>query len=357
VVTFFSGNADTTTPANAATIESIICIKPERKVGGVYFDYHQDFCFCINIWLDVKFAIYQATHNLHAKETLLSTVSATDCTPLCFLSSNLLQYGKLSTGDLKNVGFDDIELKLGHLKYFTNNANDKNGYLGIYGSVLMPIASRPSAEFLFEPLVGRGHWGFGAGLNAAKNIYKCENTSVTLLSDFSYQYLIKRCELRSLDFNAGPLTRFTAASTLTSTSPAVPATNLTTLNLDVTPRGVINFWLASHLQYCRCHAELGYNLWWRQSEKLCFRDACPPTDFDSLGIIDDSLTFIPLTLDNLNLASASHPRVLTHKFYLGLSYDAICKDVNIGLAASYEFSHDRNAFDQWGIWANIETNF
>ena len=351
---FFSGGADQNNEAaEPNTTESIITVSPERKIIGAYFDYHQDFCFCDGLWLDAKFAIYQATHNLHAQEKNLTTVSSTECTPLGFLSSDELNFGRIPTCKLKKSGFDDIEIKLGY--YFYNCI--ERGYAGLYASALLPIASKPTAEFLFEPLVGRAHWGIGGGLNAAHSIYKSENKSLTLLTDFSYQYLLKGNELRSLDFKEGQLTRFMAANTRSNITPAVPAINLTTLNLDVAPRGVINFWLASHLQYCQWHAEAGYNLWWRQSEKICFKK-CQQTNFDSLGIVDDG-TFIPLTLNNLDLTSTSHPKTLTNKVYLALSYDAqTCnRTINIGLAGSYEFSRNINSMEQWGVWGNIETSF
>ena len=353
---FFSGSADENNeePEPNAT-ESIITVDPERKIAGAYFDYHQDFCFCDGLWLDVKFAIYQATHNLHAKEKFLRTVTETDCTPLAFMSSDELKFGRISCSELKKVGFDDIEVKLG---YYPFNCNE-NGYLGLYASAILPIADRPSASYLFEPLVGRGHWGLGVGANAAYNVYRCENSAITILTDLSYQYLFKKCELRSLDFKQGQLTRFVVLNAQNSVAQGVPAINLTTLNLQVEPRGVINFWLASHLQYCRWHAEVGYNLWWRQSEKVCFPQKCKTTNFDSLGFFDEDNTFIPLTLDNLDLASTANPRTLTNKIYLALSYDveACCRPINIGLGGSYEFSRNINAMEQWGVWVNIETSF
>jgi len=350
---FFSGGTTTSdeTP-DPGTVESIITVSPERSVAGAYFDYHQDFSCPNGLWLDVKFAIYQATHTLNAQECDLATTNTSACTPLCFLGSNALTFGKISTGKLKNSNFDDIEAKLG---YYFYNCIEK-GYLGLYASALFPIAPEPTAKFLFEPLVGRGHWGLGAGLNAAHIIYRSENTSLTLLTDVSYQYLFKRNELRSLDLKIGQLTRFMGTSTEGGTTGA-PAINFTTLNLGVTPRGVINFWLASHLQHCKWHVELGYNLWWRESEKICFPE-CEPTNFDSLGV-SDSGTFIPLTLENLDLASTSHPRTLTNKIYLAISCDVeTCgRPTNIGLAGSYEFSRNINSLEQWGIWGNIETSF
>ncbi|MDR3646016.1 MAG: hypothetical protein P4L22_00560 [Candidatus Babeliales bacterium] len=342
-------------PTDQQIFESVLTLAPERKMVGAYFDYHQD--FCNNFWVDAKFAIYEATHNLRPCEKTLSTNPNFQdiCTPLCFLGSNQLNYGKVANQKLKALGFDDIEIKVGYNYYFCNN----KGYLGLYGSGLIPIADKPSARFLFAPMVGRAHWGLGAGFDFGYSVYKSENKSVTFLADCSYQYLFRSTELRSLDFKLGPLSRFMAASTIGNTAESVPAINYTTMCLDVTPRSVVNFWTALHFQRCRWHAELGYNLWFRQAEKVCFKD-CQKPPFDGLGLgVYADTTFIPLAFENLDLASASHSQVLTNKVYLALSYDTkICqRDMNIGIAGSFEFTKKINAVEQWGIWGNFETSF
>ncbi|MDP3889111.1 MAG: hypothetical protein Q8Q25_01035 [bacterium] len=344
---FFQGDTNPSLTPNPDLVESIITISPERTIVGAYFDYHQDFCCRCSFWLDVKMAFYQATHNLHAEECDLGLESS--CTPLSFLSSDLLQFGRIPITKLKEFNVDDIEVKLGH------NFYNKGGYVGVYGSALLPIAPKPTAEFLFEPLVGRGHWGLGIGINAAHTFCRSETKSLTFLADFSYQYLFNRNELRSLDFKTGQLTRFIVLNTEVGTDP-IAAINVTTLNLGVTPRGIINFWLASHLQYCQCHVELGYNLWWRQSEKICY-PTCLQTNFDSLGVIDSTDTFTPLTLDSLDLASAASSSTLTNKLYIAFSCDAnMCLSPNIGLGASYEISKNINSIGQWGVWLNIGLN-
>lgn len=350
---FFSGGINANEEILASANESIISVRPERKVAGTYFDYHHD--FCDGLWFDIKFAVYQAKHNLHAKERIINSVAFNDCTPLSLLSGNELKFGKLYSRNLKKVGIDDIEIKFG---YYPSNFNE-NGYIGLYASAILPSARKPRADFLFEPLVGRGHWGAGIGLNLAHNICRSENSSFTILTDFSYQYLFKRSELRSLDFKQGQLTRFIIIHSQDNLAQSVPAINLTTLNLKVVPRGIINFWLAPHFQYCNWHAEVGYNLWWRQSEKICFTKKCHINNCDNLGFFDENNTFIPLTLDNLDLSSAKHPRTLTNKIYLALSSDIgiCCNPINIGLAGSYEFSKKINSMEQWAIWGNLEISF
>ena len=217
------------------------------------------------------------------------------------------------------------------------------------------------------------------------------------MADVLYQYLFKSNELRTFDLTAnGEWSRYLLATKSTGPLSPFPLINATVQNAQVTPRGVLNFWAALHFQRCNSHFEVGYNLWWRQAEKVrlnnkaCGSNGCiiqnGPNSANiaagNVGIIDldnvctpvtsstatisdttselvaDS-TFTPVTLADLNLASAAHPRVLTNKFYGSFAYDVRIYDrpLNIGLTGSYEVSKDRNAFNQWGALLTFDAQF
>lgn len=350
---FFPGCAEANKETETESFESIIMsLEPERKIVGVYFDYHQDFCFLNGIWFDIKTAFYEATHNLNANELVLNSIDNIEaCSPLSFLSSEELLYSRIPTCKLKKKGIDDIEIKLGA---FLLNCPDYGYYLGIYSSFLIPTAPKPNAEFLFEPLIGRGHFGIGTGSNAAVSIYKSENSSITLLTDCSYQFLFNNEETRSLDFKAGGLTRYILASPQNNRQDLTPAVNLTTLCLNVEPGSTINIWAALHFQYSKLHTEFGYNYWWRNKEKISFqKNQKDRIDLDIGIFIDDE--FIPINSNNLDLNSASHPSTSTNKVYLALAFDVCC--INFGIGATYEFSNNIKAFDQWGLWGNLQISF
>jgi len=370
---------------------STISLCPQTTKVGSYFDYHQNFKCIKNLWLDVKFAVYQTTNKLNPKEVLANnTVQGTlpgAATALEYLGSDELKYGKISKCKLERVAFDDIEVKLGY-NLMCNGCSQ----LGFYGSMLIPISPKPSAEFLFDAQVGRSHWGLGLGLNGLYKAIDKENRTLALMLDASYQYLFARTEKRSLDLTAnGEWSRYLRVVQKSAPGISFPAINFFTQNIKVEPRGVFNLWIAAHYQHCDWHFEGGYNLWARQSEKLCFKNKCTQDSIDAcnIGIFDiantcqlttssttnisqsrtigntgsnnavSDATFVTIKQTDLNLASASHPPVLTNKFYAALSYDLTvwCRPINVGLGASYELSRDRNAFSQWGAWLNLETGF
>ncbi|MDR3647281.1 MAG: hypothetical protein P4L22_07095 [Candidatus Babeliales bacterium] len=372
-----------------STYSSVLSLNPERQIFGGYFSYFQEFECLKGSWLEVDFAVYEARHKLHAKEVRINNdvtgIVPGAATALQYLQggTNQLQYGKFLC-DRNNVNFDDIQVKFGH-NWFNCN---QSAHLGLYGQLLVPIAPKPTAKYLFEPLVGRAHWGLGAGLNGAYKFYETENHACVLMADASYQYLFKSNELRTFDLTPnGQWSRYLLATKPATTIDTFPLLNATTESVSVTPRGVVNFWAGLHFQKCDWHFEAGYNLWWRQAEKISLNNRgcgstkgctvsnvngnvingnigifaldniCTPltastaTISDPTSAIVTDSTFIPVNISELNLASAAHPRTLTNKVYGSLAYDIRVYDrpLNMGITGSYEFSKDRNAFNQWGI--------
>lgn len=373
---------------------SDLCISPKREALGSFVNYRQDFYCLDGLWIDVKFAIFEAVHKLRPREVLTGTGAMgtlpNATTALQYLDSSALKYGKLSKCDEEttNVGFDDIEVKLG----YTFLGCEGLGHLDFYGSLIIPISETPTAEFMFEPMLGRAHAGLGFGFNGGYKLLEKANKSLSLMADFSYQYLFKRSEMRSLDLiNNGEWSRYLRLVNINTPAVSFPAINVTTRCVDVTPRSTINFWAAAHYQACAWHAEVGYNLWWRQSEKVCLRtdNCCPLDDLSNYGIFDLANTCQPttastanisqsitvggggsndvvsdpaikaLSLADLDLCSTANSGALTNKFYGMVSYDTCfrARPINIGVAGSIEFARNYNALDQWGVWINLNVNF
>lgn len=408
--------------------DSTFTLRPERSIVGAYFNYHQFFCCNQRLWLDVKMAAYQAKHKLRPCENVSTGPGIVPgiSNALDYLSSDTLCFGKIGNCTSKVTGFDDIEVKLGYEVYTCDRSQ-----ISLYASGLIPSANkaRPHARHLFEAIVGRGHGGVGGGFNGGINFWDCGDSSLALMADFSYQYLFKRCECRSFDLcangdwsrylkvinnNTPPLDDMTIymdriSPTLNTMTDSRPAINYLTQSTEVTLRSVIDFWTALHYQHCNWNIELGYNLWWRQSEKVCIKrrdgdlgvgifnlNNTPPaptyvysTDIQTPGTASTATisqsrtlngtgtnnvltdlaitpasngialpTFIQLNTANFNLTSASHPSCLTNKIYGALSYDIrrSCVPFNVGLGGSYEFA-DRKALSQWGVWGNFQVMF
>jgi hypothetical protein len=152
--------------------------------------------------------------------------------------------------------------------------------------------------------------------------------------------------------------------------------------VEVTPRGTVDFWLALNQKIHSWNIEVGYDLWWRQKEKVEL-PCCPtPLDANTLGIADIACptsgttastatisqsvyqvtsdpSFVALTDSNLNLNSAAHPNVITNKVYLASSYSLErphCR-YTFGLGGSYEVACNPNALNQWAAWGVVGFSF
>ena len=378
------------------SFSSIFAINPERKSAGVVLTARIDFnnwsdCFC-NLWLGINTAIVHANHAMNVCENPSSNENPSGqltCPPNSTfgtaLSSPSLTAGKVSFTSLKKTGLDDIQLKLGYDWYYCG-CDDLSSHITPYLVAGIPTGKRPSSEFLFEPLVGSKHGSFGVGLNADAQLWECDATIVTWMVDVKYRYAFKAKERRSYDLCLNlDWSRYLLLANSAATLTPIPGINILTTDVNVTPRSEINFWTALHYERCSWDFELGYNLWWRQQEKVSLSQH---PAISSLGIFDlagagvlnavsastanisqgvggtnpvvSDATFVPLSITNLNLHSAEHPRALTHKLYAAFDYrNCWCdKPVLLGVGGSYEFARPRaNALEQWAVFGKLGITF
>jgi hypothetical protein len=371
--------------APGQNFRSIISICPRRTIEGAVFAIRQD----INCaYVDLNLAYVQAKHDMQLTEccptgTILN--APTSCVGVLNNITNAtsafnnpaLQFGKISCRELKDRRLDDIEVKLGY-----NFKQDSCGHFSLYGAGLISTEHKPCGDYLFEPIIGRaGHHAIGAGLSAGSIIYNCDGqTIIALLTNFDYRFFLKSNECRTLDLCNGDWSRFLLVARDATTNLPFPAVNYLTRPFKVEPRSMINWWTALHWEHRQVHIELGYNLWWKDAEKLCLINSC---NNNSTGIFDltGSLTgspisasranitqsntgsnaapsdtqFTPITNAQLHINSAKMPSVLTNKVYgtLGLSFPTCASPVELALGGAYEFSRSNAALEQWAVWLKL----
>lgn len=369
-------NNDVDTPFSAT-----FSLNPERKVfgyhGNWYFNLDSWWC---GAWLDVTSAIINATHSLGCCEKDVNAVVPTcpNSTVSDALSRPELRYDKYYCGlcndEQRRTGIDDIQIRLGY-----NYTWCDENLVGLYLIGTVPAGRKPTNEFIFEPLVGSKHWSVGFGLNGTYNAWcnDCGDMNVVLMSDFNYRYVLKHDECRTFDLCPnGAFSRFLLVAPSSDTDLALPGVNFFTQNVSVTPRSTIQWWLALNFEYCAWDFEVGYNLYWRQQEKIdCVSSLCadigiydinnpsvPRTSLSQAtiatapGEIASDPSFVSLTSANFNISSAEAGRVLTNKFYGALSWNGDvcgCIDWMAGAGASYEFvsgSSRCNALPFWGVF-------
>jgi hypothetical protein len=377
--------------------DATVSIAPQRKVYGGYFNLNYDFSqWCENTWLRITFAAMRVSHDLNLKEyaSTLAVANADGIRSVTQALNNPNWYaGKWSACPRGRAGVDDVQLKLGHDCF--KDCYRMTGYL----VANIPTGQAPDARYLFEPLVGSRHGGFGGGINSEYQVWDDGSFGLVFMSDIKYIYLFRGTECRSFDICPnGELSRYLLVSENPGTSTLTPAQraalaqpgiNTFTGAARVTPRGQLDAWFAMHAQYCNWDFEAGYNVWWRQSEKVCF---CKPLSADlgifdlngslgadtGLGIITSDSTaqinqgvtvpnllivdtvFTPLAvISSIDIDSAANPAVTTQKLYAAVAHSStVCeRELMAGFAGSYEFSNRAKALEQLAFWMTFGVTF
>lgn len=256
-----------------------------------------------------------------------------------------------------NFGFD---FKPGHQADLTIYT-----YLSIPGSM-----RTQTAQYLFEALRGYNHHvGIGFGTHIQLPLYQSDCGDIFFYLDGDVNNLFSCKQMRTLDLNDKPWSRFLLLNKADGTSVAsIPATQILTQKVHVKAYTVGDIALGFRFQYYGLEAELGYALWGHGTERLELVD-----NFASdYGIAGSTLTnsasnstiamlaandtnFTPIVQTDLNLSSGAAGSVITNRvngaigyLFFGAKFDTL-----IGLGAFFEAPQNNAMVRQWGIWSKI----
>lgn len=165
-------------------------------------------------------------------------------------------------------------------------------HVGFNGQIAWPTGLRPDAIYLFEPLVGNGHfWELGFGLNGHYDFWRSEDevSHCGFYLDFNVTHLFRTRQARTLDLTrAGTLSRYMLAMEMVS--PAVnlsgangqipsaqfnndllPVANMSTLDVEVSvaiQADIVLLFTGTHRNWS---FDFGYNYWGRSSDNITIR--------------------------------------------------------------------------------------
>lgn len=223
------------------------------------------------------------------------------------------QYGIIGNNCLNNNSCDtgcnrrvqtrvaDVELALGW-----NFLCCEDYHLGLELRGSGPAGNTPSSHFLFEPIVGNGHYAtLGVGLTSHYMFWRNydDTKSCGVWFDANITHLFKNCQLRSFDFKNKPNSRYGLLETvnvlanafsvdLTAGSPAaalfaqyvgtagglIHAINATTFNVNTSFAVQADMAVKVGYQQCGWAFDIGYNAWVRSQEKICRLGSGLPTN-------------------------------------------------------------------------------
>ncbi len=209
-----------------------------------------------------------------------------------------LKFARMSCESRSDTALADIRFALGW-----NFFQDEDYHVGLGMIGAAPTGTRPSGEYLFEPLVGNGHhWELG-GLAWGHIVFwrsECEEKFFSGWVQANITHLFKTKQCRFFDLKCKPLSRYMLAERMTtdvvnllsneeagmvdmSTVPSnqfnklfAPVANITQQTVDVNVS--VQADIVGMLSYTSCGFtwDLGYNFWARSCENIEVNCDCSP---------------------------------------------------------------------------------
>lgn len=410
------------------SFSSTIQFNPRQTVGAVGFEWKQ-YLGCIaecagNWWFDISFPVVHVSNRVTLTELGTTTVGAPTTANGFTTAANMTQafqgttnfsalnpagsrnvgtmmFGLIpsSTARLKKTTVADVELKIGYDALCTECCF-VNGYVG----ALVPTGNRPKAVYIFEPIVGHNrHAGFIFGSEMFYDIMSDCDRNLTWQTSFDSRYLFSRTETRSFDLRYRPWSRYLLVYATAADAAAgvvSPGINVFTQDMKVTPRfsTTLNTALC-YTSICGFQAEIGYNFWARQAEKIRLKNSFPTgvsvAALSSGSIAQAGLTNLLSNIGNnnactgvgcastaqvttptlglpaaggvittirpqdLDLASAANPAVLSNIIYgtIGYDWDWCSLPMFVGVGGSYEFSSINTSINRWNVWGKFGVSY
>lgn len=356
---------------------STFSIAPQSKIFGYHLNWYVNLdSWLCGLWFDLSAAVLNTRNTLHCNEV---GNFATQCPGIFNVTSALsnpnYSFGQFfcgtCNGEKRRTALDDLQFRLG---YEWSWACLGDGIWGLYFIGTAPAGRKATATYVFEPLVGSKHGSAGVGFDADYQFNLC-GYDFSILTDFNYRYVLKHRECRTFDLTPnGPLSRFLLVAPEALPSTPLPGINFFTQNVNTTPGSTIQWWIALNFETCNWDFEVGYNLFWRQREKIssssltafnpdigiydlgCIGAGCTSASTATIGTFAPTAdaTFVPLTTANLNLTSAAAGKVLTNKIYGAVSTNGCvceCIDWIATVGGSYEFVDGSSRCSALSYWA------
>lgn len=372
--------------------ESRITMCPEQSVFGIGFDWKQMFTCkddgTMGFWGEVSLPVTRVRNKINFKETIINdgggeagTGAPANMTEAFVAES--LQFARIDNDSDKCLfeewGVAGVEIKAGY-NFMETDCYHIDAWIG----VVAPAGNTPNGRRVFEPIVGyNGHTGLMIGGSYGYDCWQTECGMWRVEADLVSKYFLKNCERRTVDVCDKQWSRYmkvyaSQEDALAGIDNATQAANIFTLNMDVTPRFTFNYSTAVIYESdSGFGAEIGYNFWARQSEKICVKNF--PTEAAFADVTESQINpartiayqnelatpygaadnYAPITLEDLNLNSAAHVAAMTQTFYGALGYDYDICDwqgwANIG--AEYEYSTNNAGLNRWTVFGKLGVAF
>lgn len=388
-----SGNATPVSSPNDTTFK----LNPSIRTYGLMLSYYQDLEKILpGLYFDVRTPIVEVNADL---EAVAAGGNASDLAK--FIGGKLAEIqttepnarqplqSLIYDGPTTAIGIADIDLRLGYAFL-----QKQNGWFGMNLGLTIPTGNQPESKQLFEAVYGnRSHWGFGLGLEGSYTFWQNDYAALSFHANSDYRQLFTNTEKRTFGLKNVSLLdqyRITATAPLNSntssgTVQGVPAANILTMAVDITPGIQLDNVAGFTYAYGGLTLDLGYNLYYRDSEGIKMRnvwnngnpqyvfltdqknsnkESAAEIRFGNGGttILTPSNTeprVAYIVSDSIDFDAPRTPSQMTHKILLGAGY--IFKNweypLMLGAGGHYEMAQDNAAVNSWGFYLKTGISF
>lgn len=367
--------------AAGADFDSTVKIEPNTVNYGADLAYFQDLSKVVNgLYLKVNLPVMYVENdmkltcaNADVKSFLAGTRAevAVNTAKASKSLTNALIDGKKHS----KTGVANVDVLVGY-KFL----NKESYHAALNLGVVIPTGEASKGVYAYEPMVGSNHFGFGGGLDAQARVWGEEDHNVVLNFAANYRYFFQATEKRTLGLTGLPFGQYRAlipfVAAKLNTVQCVPAANLLTLDVDVTPKHNLDGIIALAYNKGVFTFDLGYNLFFKDTESIKYKSGytdasyalAGPTSLNmtaSTNNVDDLTGDSATVGDGLTVASnvdttaASTPSQFTNGVYGAVNY--AFKDweypVSLGLGGKYDFAAKNSAVEGWQGWVKAGLSF
>jgi len=359
--------------------QGTLSINPRQQQFGFILEYSQD----LKRWVDVPFIrdmyisiimpVASVSNDLNLTQSQISNEGET-------FPQNIIQafnqpswmWGKIATCKKKRTEVAEIKILLG-------TSYESKDYLQVnYNSIIViPIAKKQNAEYLFSPVVGNNHHlGIGAALNIQALLNRNpQKVAFCFFLDLESTLLIRNRQYRTFDLRDKPWSRFMQMNTLgAEPNTNVPGVNLLTRRATIKPFNVVDFAMGWRTKTKCAEFEAGWGIWGHGYERI---DHLQETDtiFGIAGTEpgttasrstigqqapnDPNNTFVPITLFDIDAQSAANAGALNFRVFFsgGIINIGRQEDTVLGAGWSIDLPYKNSMLQVWNVWIKLGGTF
>lgn len=360
--------------------EGVLTIQPEQRQVGAILSYNQnlgaftDWELIKDWWVDITVPLFHVRNVLNtagSSNTVVQSFTNTD-----FSLGSTLAFARITNQPLEKTGIGVIELRLG------GTFLDHDGFfLDYYAGVGLPAESKPCPVDLFPATLGNQcHLVVIAGGHFKMPLINfAQECNLRAFLDIENRYYVHNHQLRTFDLHDKQWSRYLPVRR--ENDPAtMPAANILTRCVRVDPGSFVN--LATGLEWSgpSFTFEMAYQLWGHSHEYIrpqC--DCCEPREplFTQYGIAgtapgssssrstianqaSDDLTFVHIREMDINYCSGEAGGTDVQGLHTAFYYrhdEPNDRTWFAGIGAFVEWPNNNTAFNNWGLWGKVGSDF